>query len=258
MTTPQQYAPKNPSILDNLGYTQRVVDAILRNNPLTGAVIGSGLMRWLGNYVDSGGVDKINFLWIGEFQPMDTNLGPNVRQRGFSLVRDDSRGGKSAIALFDATPSAGGGLRQTLFIHSGDDKRLAWEHRDGGWNWPQENVAMAPVSSDALQWPYASGGAFGVVAEGRGNILGRTLHYDLRIATTGGAAGEFRVRCGTFSGDVTGPTHVLGVNANSLVSGTIDVSAGRGGTFGVFVDARVTNAVGKAHAVPLTIRCYTA
>jgi hypothetical protein len=255
VTTPQQYAPQKPSILDNLGYTQRVVDAILRNNPLTGAVVGSGLMRWIGNYVDSGGINKINFLWIGEFYPLDTSLG--VSQRGFSLVRDDSRGGKSAIALFDANPSGGGGLRQTLFIHSGDDRRLASEHRDGGWSWPEENVAMAPLDSDSSKWPGLTAGAFAPLAEGRCNAVGRRLHYRIWCLTDGGASGEFRIRVGGTGGDVFSTTHVLGVNTNAVFDSSIDISASRGNTVAVFAEARRTNAVGTARMIPITIRCFT-
>jgi predicted DNA-binding transcriptional regulator YafY len=87
MTEPTNYyAPRQPSAVDNLRYAQQKVDELTRANPLQSAVVTKGLIKWVGNYVNSGNPDKINFLWIGEFFPGDPNFG-GAPQRGFSLVR---------------------------------------------------------------------------------------------------------------------------------------------------------------------------
>ncbi len=117
MTSPDIYAPRDASAADVLAQTRNVVDSILRNNPLVNAVVPRGLLRFLGNYTSASG-DKINYLWIGEFAPTDPYMG-GVEQRGFSLLRDDSRGGRPAISLFDGDPTIGPGLRQTLTFTSG-------------------------------------------------------------------------------------------------------------------------------------------
>lgn len=257
MTTPNRYTPRSPSILDNIGYTQRVVDAILRNNPLTDATVSEGLIRWLGNYTNSGNSDPINFLWIGEFFPADVNRPGNPPQRGISMVRDDSRGGVSAFAIFDDNPSGGGGLRQTIRMTSGDNKLLALEHRNGGWRWPEENVVMGPVGSNTLQWIGTNSGSFDTLYEGRASLVGNNLHFRLFGATTNGAAGEFRFRAQLSGGDVVSPTYTLGVNSASLFDSNINVAAGRGTTVAVRFEARVTNGVGEARGTPISVRCFT-
>lgn len=257
MTTPQVYAPRSPSILDTLGYTNRVVDAILRNNPLTDAVVSEGLVRWIGNYVSGGGPNKINFLWVGEFLPADTNLPGSPAQRGFSLVRDDSRGGVSAIAMYDANPAGGGGLKQTLFITSGDGDLLFREHRDGGWQWPEENVAMGTISNNIAQWAENGTGSYATIAEGRANIVGNRLHYRVFCATTNGATGDFQLRAEGFGGDVIGPTHSLGVNSSNVFDSSVDISASRGRTITVRWEAKRTNGVGEARSQVISVRCFT-
>lgn len=257
MTSPAEtYAPRDPDYVDNIGYTERVVDQILRNNPLVNAVVSKGLARWIGNYVSGAGPDKINFLWIGEFLPADTNLG-GVPQRGFSLVRDDSRGGRSAIAMYDANPSGGGGLKQCLFISSGDGKILMQESRDGGWNWPQDNVWMGALGSNTLNWIQTQSGTFDTIFEGRLNVVGNQVAYRIFAATTNGATGEFRLRVEGIGGDVVGATHSLGVNASGVFDATVDVSASRGSTVTIRWEARRTNGVGEARSQVISVRCYT-
>ena len=258
MTNPQlTYAPRNPDFIDTIGYTQRVVDSILRNNPLTDAVVSEGLVRWLGNYTNSGNPDKINFLWIGEFLPADVNLPGSPPQRGFSLVRDDSRGGISAIALFDGNPGGGGGLRQTLTISSGDNRRLMSESRDGGWSWPQDNIWMGALDSDLSLWTGTDAAAFSTIHEGRVNVVGNRVFYRVFGATTGGATGDFRLRVEDGGAGIVGTTHTLGVNANSVFDDSVDVSALRGNTTTIRWEARRTNGVGKARSQVISMRCYT-
>jgi hypothetical protein len=50
---------------------------------------------------------------------------------------------------------------------------------------------------------------------------------------------------------------VLGVNANAIFDGEIDVSGMRGTTRVIRWEARVTNGVGKARASVISIRCYS-
>jgi hypothetical protein len=255
MTSPQAYAPRSPTILDNLGYTQRVVDAILRNNPLTDAMVSEGLVRWIGNYTNAGNPDKINFMWIGEFFPADPNLG-GIAQRGISMVRDDSRGGVSAFAMYDPNPGAGGGLRQVITLTSGDARVLARESRNGGWGWPEENVAMCPLGF-LDQWPGTQSAAFDTLAEGRANALGRQLHYRVWFVATNGAAGEGRVRVEGVGGDVMSSVTTIGVNGSQVAEGVIDISASRGSTVPVRLEARRTNGAGEMRAVAISIRSYT-
>lgn len=256
MTTPQYYTPRSPALTDTIGYTQKTVDAILRNNPLTDATVGDGLIKWIGNYVDATTGDKVNFLWIGEFLPGDPNLG-GVPQRGFSLVRDDSRGGASAIALFDANPGASPGLKQTLFIYSGDGKVLFKEAREGGWRWPEDNVAMGPVGSDAAAWIGTTSATYDTLWEGRVNIVGNQVRYRYFCATTAGATANYRLRIESLSGDVIGPTHALGLTTSAVFEDLVDVSAYRGQTLTIRWEAQCTNGAGVARATVISTRCFS-
>ncbi len=256
MTSPQ-YTPRDPDVLDSIGYTRRVVDAILRNNPLTNAVVSNGLMRWIGNYTDALDPDKINFLWIGDFLPADVNISPTTPQRGFSLVRDDSRGGVSAIAMFDPSPAASPGLKQVLWFTSGDGKQLMTESRDGGQNWPQDNVWMGALGSDTTKWPGTTSGTFDTLFEGRVNVIGNRVSYRIFAATTNGATADFRLRVEGIGGDVIGSTHSLGVNASGVFDSFVDVSASRGTTVVIRWEAQRTNGVGEARSQVISVRCYT-
>jgi hypothetical protein len=232
---------------------------MLRNNPLHNATVDQGLMRWVGNYLDDGG-SNINFLWIGEFQPADANLPGSPPQRGFSLVRDDSRGGRSAISLYDPSAQSGDGLKQRLQISSGDGEQLFTESRDGGWSFPQEGIPMYGRDSDLSLWPGNTGAAFSSIHEGRVSIVGNKVAYRVWDATTGGATGSFRLRvegAGAGGADVTSPVHNLGVNANGVVDGEVDVSEARGLTVPIYWEAQVNNGVGKARSVIISLRCYS-
>jgi hypothetical protein len=260
MTAPTQfYAPRDPDFIDTIGYTQRVVDQILRNNPLTDAVVSEGLIKWIGNYTNAGNPDKINFVWIGEFFPADTNLPGSPPQRGISMVRDDSRGGISAFAIYDDNPGGGGGLKQTIHMTSGDNDALAMEHRDGGWRWPEENIYMGPFGSNVLDWIGTTGTTYpnGMLYEGWANILGNRIEYRVVGATTNGATADFRMRLAGVGGDVVGPTHSLGVNSSAFFINGFDVSASRGTNRQLVLEAQRTNGVGEARATVLTARCYT-
>lgn len=259
MTSPEQYTPRNISALDAIAAAKRTADAILRSNPLTGAVVSHGLMKWIGNHLDGSG-NKINFLWIGEFFPADTTMG-GIAQRGISMVRDDSTGGQSAFALYDHDPGGGGlGLRQTIHWGSLDAKRLYSEARNGGQQWPQSNVAMGTVSNDIGDWTRTSVVADNVwrtLAEGRVNVVGKHLIGRYWAATTGGCIGEFRVLVEGAAGDIVGPTNPLGANLNTVFEDQLDVSSERGDTRVVRLLARTTNTVGAARIQIVSFRCYT-
>lgn len=266
MTSPSYYTPKSPSVIDTVAYTQRVVDAMLRNNPLHNATIDEGLMKWIGNYASTTNQPStngvINYLWIGEFSPNDSNLPGNPPQKGFSLVRDDSRGGTAAIQLYDPNAQDGDGLKQQLLFGSGDGHHLMREAREGGVQWPQENVWMGSRDSDLALWPGNTGAGFSAIYEGRVNIIGRSIHYRVWDACTGGASGSFRLRVegvGAGGVDVTSPVHVLGVNGNGVWDGVVDVGSGdgRGRTVPIYWEAKVDNAVGKARASVISVRCHT-
>lgn len=259
MTAPGFYIPLDPDYIDTIRYIQGVVEKIMRNSPLVGAAITRGLMKWYGNYDNAvPGTGKINFLWIGEFFPADTNLPGSPPQRGFSMVRDDSRGGVSALALFDPSPGAGGGLRQILTLRSGDNQRLLEESRDGGQRWPEENIAMGPWGAFTVDWTGTNSGTFDTLWEGRANIVGNRISYRFGCATTAGAAAEYRMRVeGTPGGDVIGTTHVLGVTTSAVFDDFVNVAAGRGGTYTVRWEGRRTNGVGEARATLVTARCHT-
>lgn len=254
MTSPSFYSPRTPSAIDTIGYTQRVVDSILRNNPLHNAAIESGLMKWFGNYTDDDG-SKRNFLWIGEFLPADTNLPGDPPQRGFSMVRDDSRG-TAAFNLYDPFPSTGDGLKQRLALLSGDGHGLMIESRQGGWNYPQAPIPMGHRDSDLSLWPGTDSGSFSGIYEGQMTLTGRDIAYRMWDACTGGATGQFRLRVeGSVS--LTSAVHTLPANGNGVVDSSMDVSAMRGETVTVYWEAARTNGVGKARASLISIRNFT-
>lgn len=264
MTTPNYSTPRDPSAMDSVLYAKRVADAILRNNPLTDATVNRGLIKWLGNYANGGGTgpDKINFLWIGEFLPPDTNLPGSPGQRGFSLVRDDSRGGVSAIAMYDPSPSSGGALKQALFFTSGDGKRLAEESRDGGWKYPHQQVPMGYIGGNALDWIGTTSAAptFATIAEGRFSVLSNRLAYRVFCSVDSGATGgnyriELESEAGTFH---TGTVHSLGAGPTSTVfDDFIDVTAFRGQSMIVRWQANRVGGANSVRSSVLTMRNFT-
>lgn len=261
MSTPfNPYAPRDQSAVDIMQYARRAIDEMARSNPLQNAVVSLGLIRWIGNYTNSGNPDKINFLWIGEFFPGDPDMGGRA-QRGFSLVRDDSRGGRSAIAMYDPTPDAGNsGLRQVLIFSSGDGKRMFEESRDGGQRYPEEHQWMGPIGDSTLIWPGTPNAGFSILWEGRANIVGNRLRYRMFCVNDTGVASEHRMRVSLNSGDVNGTTHVLASGTQDVFETDMDVSAGRGTTATIRWEARCTAGGGganKTRASAITVRCYT-
>lgn len=257
MSSPfNSYAPRDQSAVDIIAYARRAIDEMTRSNPLQNAVVSTGLIRWIGNYTNESNPDKINFLWIGEFLPADPVMGKP--QRGFSLVRDDSRGGRSAIAMFDPTPNAGGsGLRQIIIMTSGDNKRLFEESRDGGQRWPEENVWMGPIGDSAALWPGTGQATFSTLWEGRLNVTGNKLRYRVFCFNETATASEHRMRVELNSGAVDGPTHVLASGAQNVFEDEVDVTAGRGTTITFRWEGRVTAGANKTRASVITSRCYT-
>lgn len=257
MTSAEQYTPRNLSALDAIAAAKRTADAILRANPLTNAVVSRGLMRWTGNHVKTIGPDKIDFLWIGDFLPADSSLG-GIPQKGISMWRDDSTGGAIAFALYDHNPGGDGlGLRQTLHMDGGDGKRLYTEARHHGLQWPQTDIYMGSTPQDITQWAKHGGGSFATLAEGRVSVVGNHVVARYWAASTDGAAGEWRVRIETPSGDIIGPVNTLGVNTNTAFEDQITVSSQRGDTRIIRLEARYTNGVGFVRAMPVSFRCYT-
>lgn len=251
------YAPRPQSEIDNIRYAQQKVDELTRANPLQSAVVSRGLIKWIGRYTNSSNPDKINFLWIGEFLPGDPNFG-GAAQRGFSLVRDDSRGGVSALAMFDPSPNfAGTGLRQVLIMTSGDNARLFEESRDGGQRWPELHLPMSPVPESDTLWPDSTSGTFATVFEGRAPIVGRYMHYRVWCLTEAGTTGEFRFRMEGSSGDILGSTHSLAAASNSVFDALVDVSSQRGGTRVIRWEARRTGGANKVRALVIAMRNYT-
>jgi hypothetical protein len=232
-------------------------DELTRANPLQSAVVTKGLIKWVGNYVNSGNPDKINFLWIGEFFPGDPNFG-GAPQRGFSLVRDDTRGGRSAIAMYDPQPNFGGtGLRQILIFASGDGQRLMEESRDGGQRWPQVPLDMNPIPESTTLWADTSSGTFATMYEGRVPIIGNRVQYRVWCQNEAATASEFRMRVSGSSGDLVGPTHVLAAGANAVFEDVVNVAVERGGTYDLRWEGRRTSGANKARAALIFARCYT-
>jgi len=258
VTTPVRYTPHSPDFIETLAYVQRVADSILRNNPLVNAVVSTGLMRWIGNHTDGSG-NKINLLWIGSFLPADPSLPGSPAQRGFSLVRDDSTGGTSAIALYDDSPS-GGVLHQTLHIGGLDGRRLFQENRQGGRQWPEDLIPMGPVGSNLLDWIGVTDNspAWGSIYFGVYNGVGNLITYMFGAACTNGCAANFRIRVSTQVGDVFSATHSLPVNGNNVFTGTITLPPDqRGFSNQINLEGQRTNGVGEARASPYSLRCYT-
>lgn len=254
------YAPRDQSAVDTIQYVRRAIDEMARSNPLQNAVVSSGLIKWIGNYTNLTNPDKINFLWIGEFLPGDPAMGGRP-QRGFSLVRDDSRQGVSALAMFDPSPNLGGsGLRQVLIMTSGDGKRLFEESRDGGQRFPEDNLWMGPLGDSAQIWPGTPNAGFSTLWEGRASIVGNKIRYRVFCYNDPGVSSESRIRVELSGGDVVGATHVLGSGAQSVFDSEVDVSGGRGTTATFRWESRCTAGGGgadKARASVITARCYT-
>ena len=253
------YAPHPPAAEEVIAYVRRAIDQLMRSNPLQNAVVSTGLIRWIGNYTNSGNPDKVNFLWVGEFLPADPDMGGRP-QRGFSLVRDDSRGGVSALAMWDPTPDIGNsGLRQVLIMTSGDGQRLMEESRNGGQRWPESNVPMAPLGTDLGAWPGTTEAAFSTVWEGRINIVGNQVAYRVFCVNETGVSSEHRIRVEIPGAEAVGATHTLGVGAQTVFDSTVNVAAGRGQTCAIRWEARRTAGVNPntARSSVITMRCYS-
>lgn len=258
MTSPEFYTPRSPSATDTIAYTRRVVEQILRNNPLTNATVSGGLMRWLGNYQYGDGSGQIRHLWIGDIGPNDPNLG-GIPQRAFIATRDDSRGGVDAIRLYDSNPSEPGGLKQRLMLISGDTQPLMYEERRrGGVEFPTVSVQLSLYGDDVTKWAAASSGTFAAMSLGGFSVVGHDLEYVFFTSSlSGGPAGEFRVRIDHDSGQLFGPVHVLPAGTESPFQGRIAVGGLRGQVVAVRIEGRVTSGTGKVYCTPSTMHCYT-
>lgn len=260
MTSPQQYTPQSPTLLDEIASAKRTADQILRNNPLTNAVISQGLMRWLGNYLQPSG-EPVNFLWIGEFLPPDPAMGKP--QKGVVLFRDDVTQGIYSFAMYDHNPGGGGlGLRQTIHLQSGDGIRLYEEARDWGLHYPQEMVPMGPNDQLVSNWPgtpVTPTSNWYTLWEGRMNVQGSQLDYRFFCATTSGATGNFRVKIDAQDGqpDMFSTVYAVPVTSFLFVQGFLDVRIHRGRTVTVKLEAQDTNSTGRAHATVVAFRNYT-
>jgi hypothetical protein len=258
VTSPDFYTPRPPSATDTLAYTRRVVESILRNNPLTDAVVSRGLIKWIGNYVGGDG-SPVNFLWIGEFLPADPNLG-GVPQRGFSLVRDDSRGGVSAFVMVDPDPGAGGGLRQIIVMTSGDGKELYRESRMGGLFFPSDNIVLSVYGDEFAKWPSVSTSSFNSFGYARANVIGNTIKYRIAVGTasTAVSSGEVRLNVNSDGVDLYGPTHVFnGAVGQDIFEGEVDVTQFRSNNVEVVLQGRRTSGTGKIYATTYEMRCCT-
>jgi len=251
------YAPRDQSATEVIAYVRRAIDEMTRSNPLQNAVVSLGLIKWIGNYTNAGNPDRINFLWIGEFFPGDPDMGGRP-QRGFSLVRDDSRGGISAIAMFDPTPDTGNsGLRQVLIFRSGDNKRLFEESRSGGQRFPEDPVWMGPIGNVINAWPGTDQASFSVLWEGRASVVGNHLHYRAFCGNESGVASEHRMRVSLGGTDISGSTHVLASGAQDVFDSSVDVTSMRGETVTVRWEARRTAGTNLTRATIISARCYT-
>lgn len=252
---PEFYAPRQPSLVEAVATNKRVTDALLRNNPLVNAAVNSGLIRWMGNYNTTGTSDKINFLWIGEFFPEDPNLG--VAQRGFSLVRDDPRGGRSAIAMLDPAPVPGQPLTQVLRLTDGNGRALLTEARGGGAHYPAATPAWAPDGQAYAAWPGTNLAAESSVMTGVVSIVGRRLVGSIAGTTDSGTSGEVWLRVfGATTRD--SPRLTLGPGGLNALSIDLDVSAEVGlPAVELAVMARRTGGSGFVRGVPKRLACHT-
>lgn len=262
MTSFEQYTPREISALDALAAAKRIADQIIRNNPLTNAVVSRGLMQWRGNHVDIDG-DKVNFLWIGDFFPADPTMG-GIPQKGIVMWRDDSTAssvdaGRIAFALYDHDPGGGGlGLRQTIHLDSLDGKHLLSESRKGGQEFPHMNVPMGATGSDTGKWASTDSTSFATVLEGFTHAVGNQLYARFWTQTQSTAAGEFRVTVTWSGGTITGTLFTQAVNTVTFREDTLDVTAARGEMLQVKVEARRSSGTGSVAAAPISFRNFTA
>ena len=260
MTSAEQYTPREYSALDVVASAKRTADAILRSNPLTNAVISQGLMRWEGNHTDVNG-DKVNFLWIGEFQPNDPTMG-GIPQRGIVIWRDDSTAsavndGVIAFALYDHNPGGDGlGLRQTIHVRSVDNDTLVQEARNGGLQFPHSTIPMYEgPDTNRARWPSVTSTSFVTALEGYVSCIGNHVYARYWVSTPAATTAEYRVTASWSGGSVTGATQVQGASIIALAEDTIDVTGARGqADLQVKVQLRVASGPGPVEVWPMTIR----
>jgi len=225
MTYPQS-TPYPPSMVDNVQYAQKLVDSILRNNPLVNAVVPGGLMKWYGNYQNPDST-PVNFLWVGEFLPADPNMG-GAPQKGFSLVRDDGTH-SSALAMYDRSP--GTPLVQTIGISSYDGQPMLDESRNqGGIRFPYQQIPTGRVDGQFTNYPKTSNTSVTALVEGRFSGTGKTMHYRIWGNSDSGTTGQVRINCTDGATTVTSPWGSIPSAGNVIFDNTFDVSAFRGHT----------------------------
>lgn len=254
------YAPHDPSVVEIIQNARRAVDEMTRSNPLQNATVNSGLITWLGRYPDFDTGDPIAYVWIGELYPADPVLGGP--QRTFVVTRDDTRGGAFAILMYDPFPNIGGsGLKQVLIFRSGDGVRLMEESRDGGQRWPDMPIPMGAVGSATAAWPGSNSDTptYQTVWEGRAPIIGNEIAYRVFCSNDTGVASEHRLRVELPGGDAFSTTHVLGTGLQNVFDATMNVAAGRGGTYRIRWESRRTAGVNPnlARSTVLGMRCFT-
>jgi hypothetical protein len=253
MTYPQS-TPYPPSMADNIAYAQDVVDKIMRNNPLVGAVIPNGLMKWYGNYTNPDG-SKVNFLWIGEFFPGDPNLGGKP-QRGFSLVRDDGTH-SSALALFDRNPS--GPLVQTISIGSWDGQPILQESRSqGGMSFPRQQIPLGRSDGIFANYPKCPSASLTAMMEGRFSGVGDTLHYRIWALSDSGTTGQIRIKVQDGATVIAGPWNAIPSAGNQIFDATIDVTSVRGHLdASIFLEGQTLSGAGAIYGTVLALTNYS-
>lgn len=242
------YAPREANLVDAIAESRRIADQLMRNNPLTDAVIDRGLTRFRGNY---GG----DFAWFGEFLPADRNLlddfGNPLPQRGISFVRDDP-GQETAFVMYDFDPRAGEPLRQRVYMNDADGKLFLAEGFNGGRAWPDSPIVL--YQRESFESPRATWGSDRMVYSGEGNLTGTLVDFSAAYTVSDGVStisNYLRVS----GGGITINTPTQTVTGNQNVSHLVNVKSILNVADYVNVEWHMWRASGTAEFLPRVYKC---
>lgn len=252
-----QYTPWAPTVLDDVLYAENLADNIMRNNPLVNATVGTGLTRWLGNYVGPDG-NKKALAWIGDLSPNDLNL--NRPQRAFVVLRDDPGTSQFAFAVYDHSPVLGVPLNQTIHLQSIDSQTILTESRSGGVFFPRVQIPMGRTDGFYTQFPQTNNTAsYQQLMEGRMSGSGTQVHYRIWGLTDVGTTANMRVRVtDNFSNTFISPVYPIASGGSVVQDASMDITALRGvPDFNIYVEAQVTSGTGKVYVTTAAMSNYS-
>jgi len=242
------YTPRESTVVDAVAETRRIADQMMRNNPMTNAVVNKGLTRFVGNY---GG----DYAWFGEFQPYDQNLlddfGQKLPQRGVVFWRDDPLHNQ-AFAMYDFDPRVGVPLRQRLYMNDADGKLLLSEGYSGGRAFPDASIVM--YQRESFENPAATWTSDRTAYSGEGNLTGTRLDFTAAYTCSVGTdtiSSFLRVS----GGGVTINTATSALVGSQNISYTLDIETIFDASNYVNVEWHMWRSAGTGSFLPRIYRC---